>query len=156
MNELEKIVHYLVKQSLTAIKEKIGITDAILDYLAIFSKDQDEFQNLELAAQKLGEPVFQENNKTGHTYLLHAPIQTEAGPLKFLKVRLPDKTRPQRGAPDFKIHDYQTFKEKWLGSSGTFTLMPRKDYEMIEMKGEDVLIYFPSKTADERLGQNVG
>jgi hypothetical protein len=29
-------------------------------------------------------------------------------------------------------------------------LMIRKDYEMLELKGNDVLVYFPSKSFDER------
>ena len=28
--------------------------------------------------------------------------------------------------------------------------MIRKEYEMLELKGDDVLVYFPSKTFDER------
>jgi len=150
-DDLEKIINYIVNQGLAAIKEKTDETNAIIDYLAIFSKNQDEFKNLELVAKQLGEQVFKENDKTGPTFLLHKPFKTEAGSLKLLKIRLPDMTRPQRGAPDFKIDDYREFKNKWLGSSGTFTLMPRKSYEMIEMKGTDVLVYFPDKMSDDRL-----
>jgi hypothetical protein len=47
---------------------------------------------------------------------------------------------------------YFIFKNKWLGSSGDFTLMPRHDYEMIEVKGEDVLVYLPSVGGEERVG----
>jgi hypothetical protein len=151
IEELKKIVTYLVKQGLDAIKNNTDENQAIIDYVSIFSKDDDEFKNLELVAETMGVQVDKENIKTGKTYLLNEPIKTAAGELKLLKIRIPDATRPQRGAPDFKIPDYVLFKEKYLQTSGNFTLMTRKDYEMIEIKGVDVLVYVPSKTLSERM-----
>ena len=89
--------------------------------------------------------------KTGFTYLLNEPIKTPYGSLKLVKVRLPDPSRSQRGAPDFKLLDYQKFKEKFIRSSGDFTLMLKEEYEMIEIKGVDVLVYIPNKTLGERI-----
>jgi len=149
--ELKKIVTYLVKQGLDTIENNTDENQAVIDYVSIFSKDDNEFKNLELVAETMGVQVDKENIKTGKTYLLNEPIETPAGNLKLVKIRIPDATRPQRGAPDFKIQNYQQFKEKYLQSSGNFTLMTRKDYEMIEIKGVDVLVYVPSKTLGERM-----
>jgi hypothetical protein len=99
----------------------------------------------------MGEEVDQATALTGKTYLLDQPLTTPAGVLHLLKIRKPDDTRPQRGAPDFKIQNYAQFKEKYLRSSGSFTLMLKKDYEMIELKGVDVLVYLPDKTLGERM-----
>ena len=104
-----------------------------------------------LVAETLGEEIDKETAKTGRTFLLNEAMETSAGKLSLIKVRLPDPARPQRGAPDFKITNYEQFKEIYLQSSGNFTLMIRKDYEMIEIKGIDVLIYIPSKTVSERM-----
>ena len=149
--ELKKIVTYLVKQGLDTIENNTDENQAVIDYVSIFSKDDNEFKNLELVAETMGVQVDKENIKTGKTYLLNEPIETPAGNLKLVKIRIPDATRPQRGAPDFKIQNYQQFKEKYLQSSGNFTLMTRKDYEMIEIKGVDVLVYIPNKTLGERM-----
>lgn len=149
-NEFEKIVNYIADQGLTVFKNTDEKNPEI-DYLAIFSKDEDEYKELEKIVEALGEEMDKENHKTGRTFLLSEPIKTPAGILTSVKVRLPDATRPQRGAPDFKVHNYQQFKDKYLQSSGNFTLMVRKDYEMIEIKGVDVLVYVPSKTLGERM-----
>ena len=150
-NELEKIVNYIVEQGLFAIKSNTDEQEAIIDYVAIFSKDENEFKNLELVAETMGKEVDKETAKTGKTFLLNEPLNTPAGILSLIKIRKPDATRPQRGAPDFKIKNYQLFKNKYLQSSGNFTLMTRKDYEMIEIKGVDVLVYIPNKTLSERM-----
>jgi len=150
-NELKKIVDYIVEQGLSAIKNNTEEKQAVIDYLAIFSKDENEFKNLKLVAETMGVETDKENIKTGKTFLLDEPIETSAGKLRLLKIRKPDATRPQRGAPDFKIPDYIQFKEKYLQTSGNFTLMARKNYEMIELKGVDVLVYIPNITLGERM-----
>lgn len=148
---LEKIITYLVRQGLDTIKNNTDEDQVAIDYVSIFSKDDDEFKNLELVAETMGVQVDKENIKTGKTFLLDKSIETSAGELKLVKIRIPDATRTQRGAPDFKIPNYMQFKEKYLQTSGNFTLMTRKDYEMIEIKGVDVLVYVPSKTLSERM-----
>lgn len=156
MNEIEfnKIVSYLIGQGLDTLKNNTDENQAVVDYVAIFSKNDEEYKNLEQIAQTLGVQVDNENIKTGKTFLLNNPIETLAGELKFIKIRLLDATRPQRGAPDFKIPNYERFKERYLQTSGNFTLMIRKNYEMIEIKGVDVLVYIPSNTFSERLPAN--
>ena len=149
--DLEEIVNYIAKRGIEAIKTHTEEINPSLDYLAIFSKDEGEFKRLLQLVELLGEEIDKEVAKTGRTFLLHKPLSTSAGPLQVLKIRRPDPTRPQRGAPDFKISNYAEFKEKYLSTSGSFTLMIRKDYEMIELKGIDVLVYFPSLTLTERL-----
>lgn len=149
-NEFEKLVNYIANQGL-AVFENIDEKNPEIDYLAIFSKDGNEYKELEKIAKSLGEEMDKENHKTGRTFLLNEPMETPAGILTSVKVRLPDATRPQRGAPDFRVKNYQQFKDKYLQSSGNFTLMVRKDYEMIEIKGVDVLVYVPSQTLNERI-----
>lgn len=142
---LENIIHYLVKQAVEAIEANTEEKNLPVDYIAIFSKNEQEFKNLEQLVRPLGKEIDKQTSKTGLTFLLDQPIKTSAGLLKLLKVRKPDPTRSQRGAPDFRVHNYQQFKDKYLQKSGNFTLMIRKDFEMIELKGVDVLVYFPNK-----------
>jgi len=150
-SDVEKIVKYLIDQGLAAIHKRTNEKTPAIDYVAIFSKDENEFQELLAVAETMGKEVDQGTARTGKTYLLDQPLTTPAGVLYLLKIRKPDDTRPQRGAPDFKIQNYAQFKEKYLRSSGSFTLMLKKDYEMIELKGVDVLVYLPDKTLGERM-----
>jgi hypothetical protein len=148
--KLHDLINYIVDQGIKAIRTSTQETDYTLDYLAIFCKNEEEFQDLLKFSKELGSTTDEHLNRTGVTIHLKKPITTKAGALEFLKIRKPDPTRPQRGAPDFKIKNYQAFKEKYLPTSGSFSLLIRKDFEMIELKGVDVLVYFPSKTAKER------
>lgn len=151
--EIEEIVNYIVNHGLEAIRDNTDENALPLDYMGIFAKDDDEFEEMEKILKSLGTPGDKTATSTGLTCILNQPISTPAGPLKVLKIRKPDSTRPQRGAPDFRVSDYASFKEKYLPSGSNFSLMIRKDYEMLELKGDDVLVYFPSKSFGER--QNI-
>ncbi|MDD5567310.1 MAG: hypothetical protein PHH01_03900 [Patescibacteria group bacterium] len=150
--DLEKIVNDIVGHALQAVSVNTHEKDLPIDYMGIFSKDDNEFANLERLLMTLGKPGDKTATQSGSTFLLNEPLNTPAGPLKVLKVRKPDPTRPQRGAPDFRVIDYLAFKEKYFLSrqNSNFSLMIRKSYEMLELKGDDVLVYFPSKSFDER------
>ena len=149
-NQLEKIVKYITNQGTHAINNYTNETNFTIDYLAIFSKNESEYQELIQFVKKLGKETDPTKSKTGLTFLLDKPIKTSAGQLKYLKIRKPDPTRPQRGAPDFKINNYNKFKEKYLKKSGNFTLMAKDNFEMVELKGIDVLVYFPNKLSSKR------
>ncbi|MDP2631025.1 MAG: hypothetical protein Q8P56_06510, partial [Candidatus Uhrbacteria bacterium] len=149
------LVRYIVQRGMDAIHDTMGEQDATLDYLAIFAKDDTEYSDIERYLESLGEEVDKALGKTGRTFILNREIQTLAGPLFAIKIRKPDPTRPQRGAPDFRVKNYSELKDKFLSSSGNFTLMVRKEYEMMEIKGVDVLVYIPSKSFDERLKENI-
>jgi hypothetical protein len=148
--KFEKIIKHIVEHGIEAINANTDEFPVTLDYLAIFAEDEAEYQDMMEYTQEFGEIVDKHKAKSGKTILLKNPIKTEAGPLKVLKIRRPDPTRPQRGAPDFKVGEYEDFKKKYLMENGNFTLMLRKDFEMIELKGIDVLVYFPSKLFNER------
>lgn len=146
-----EIVQYVVDQGIRAIIDNTDLTTYEVDYVAIFCRDESEFIQLRDEVMTLGDEVDKEMIGTGNTYKLHIPIQTRAGLLSLVKIRKPDPTRPQRGAPDFRILDYQSFKEQYLMRSGNFTLMSRKEYEMVELKGIDVLVYIPNKPLSYRM-----
>lgn len=150
--KLQEIINYIAQQGLKTIKENTSNEQqAALDYLAIFSKDEDECKGIDRVLEPIGEDVDKEVSKTGRTFKLFEPLTTPVGPIYLLKVRRPDPTRPQRGAPDFRVPSYDQFKEKYLKDGGNMTLMIRSAYEMIEIKGVDVLVYIPSHPLSERL-----
>lgn len=149
-NQFKQLIEYLTAQGVKAIKENTDETEFQIDYVAIFANSDKEFGELLNIIRSLGSEKEIGTTKIGSTFLLNEPIQTEAGGVSYVKIRKYDPTRPQRGGPDFRIKNYAEFKKKYLQKSGNFTLMVRKDYEMIELKGIDVLVYFPSKVAEIR------
>jgi len=112
-NELEKIIFYLVKQGLMTLERFTDEKNGVIDYVAIFAKDENEFNDLLSVAETVGQEIDRETAKTGKTFLLNKPLDTTAGVLSLIKIRKPDDIRPQRGAPDFKIPDYQQFKNRY-------------------------------------------
>jgi hypothetical protein len=148
--KFNKIINYIAERGIEAVNANTDEFPVTIDYLSIFAKDEAEYQDLIEYTRELGKATDEKLAKTGKTIILKSPIETEAGLLKVIKIRKPDATRPQRGAPDFRVDDYQEFKSKYIMANGNFTLMLRADYEMIELKGVDVLVYFPSKLFDER------
>ncbi len=150
--DLGQIVNYIVNRGIEAIHDNTDEKDLPIDYMGIFSKDDAEFTRMEHLLSTLGKPGDKTASKSGPTFLLDEPLSTPAGLLKVIKVRKSDPTRPQRGAPDFRVNDYQAFKEKYFlsGTNSNFSLIVRKEYEMLELKGIDVLVYFPSSHFDIR------
>ena len=148
-NELVTLLEYIVSRGKEAIQQNTGLVDLPLDYVAIFTKDQAEFDRLKTFVSGIG--ILHDESKTGETYILKDIMPVLGFPLKVLKIRKPDITRPYRGAPDFRVNDYSAFKEKYI-QGGNFSLMVRKDFEMLELKGNDVLVYFPDKPVTQQLG----
>ncbi len=150
--DLENIINYIVNQGIKSVRENTDENALLLDYMGIFVKDDAEFVLINDLLKTLGTPGDKTATSTGVTYLLNEPIETSAGTLKVLKIRKPDPTRPQRGAPDFRVGDYLKFKKKYLSNGHNFSLIIRPEYEMMELKGIDVLVYFPSRSFDDRQG----
>lgn len=149
--ELEKLINSIVEKGIEAV-EKNGIeTDYQIDYVAIFAKDEKEFEEIDTILQTLATRDEKSGlASTGNTYRFSSFPETKAGLLQVVKIRKPDEARPQRGAPDFRVAQYRDFKNRYLSNNNNMTLMIRKDFEMIELKGKDVLVYFPSISFAER------
>ena len=115
--------------------------DAPVNYACIFSQSEKEYRDLEQEISKMGKVV--QETKMGNVYLLTEPIETVAGPVRIIKIRKPDPTRPERGDADFTVSDYRKFKREYLHTPG-FSLMERPEMEMIELVNQqfDVRAYF--------------
>ena len=143
-NEFFAIIDHIVHQGGLLLERYIKDDGLSLDYVAIFSQDEEEQKQLLEIAHKLGSVV--EETKTGLTFLLSQPYKTKKGNLRLVKIRYWDKNKPFRGAPDFRVNDYTSFKEKY-GRLPNMNLIDRKEYEMLELsdKNSDILVYFPSE-----------
>ncbi|MEI9887755.1 MAG: hypothetical protein WDN08_14880 [Rhizomicrobium sp.] len=122
---------------------------AAVNYVCIFSQNESEHASLVLIAKKIGTAL--ETTPTGPLYRIR--LRTDAGLLQVLKIRLPDKTRTERGDADFTVRDYTEFKKRYLGKPG-FRLIESKDYEMIELidAAATVRAYFSNPPIDRQLG----
>ena len=114
--------------------------NAAVNYVAVFAQNDLEYKKFIELAKQIGKVT--ETTKTGDLFVID-PIDTKSGKLQRLKVRMPDKTRPERGDADFTVADYQLFKQSCPTKIG-FSLIERDDYELIELidPAFDVRTYF--------------
>ena len=152
MNEINinDLVADVVKESYELKNKHTDEVNSPVNYACIFSQNDDEFNKLKKHADQIGRVI--EETPSGPLYHID-PIDTVSGPLKLLKIRQPDFTKPERGDADFTVGDYRIFKSKYL-SQDNFKLISRQDFEMIELVDPDfnVRTYFSHPPLDEQFG----
>jgi len=147
---LQKMVQEIVRKASELKDWHTDVRDAPVNYACVFSHSLEEYDELVWAAEKMGKAV--KETPTGPLFLI-GPLETVAGELRLLKIRLPDEERPERGDADFTVPDYGAFKAKYLPRAG-FRLIEREGFEMIELVDPkfDVRAYFSHPTLLELLG----
>jgi len=152
VEDLKALVQEIVKQACKLKDAHITETNATVNYAAIFAQSQQEYEKLLVAVKQIGKII--KETPTGPLFQIN-PLATVAGKLQLLKIRAPDKTRPERGDADFTITDYPAFKKTYLSKPG-FKLIERQDFEMIELIDLqfNVRAYFSYLPLDQQLGLN--
>lgn len=148
--DLKNIAKEIVRKA-SILKDKYtDQKEAPVSYVAIFCQNNDEFKEFTKIVKTFSSVINE--TSTGFHYKI-PPLDTVSGPLQILKIRIPDKTRPERGDADYNVEDYEEFKRKHLRLKG-FKLIERKDHEMIELMetGADVRVYFSNPHIDKVLG----
>jgi hypothetical protein len=149
--EFEKIVNYIVDEGERVKRKYLKEETGPVDYVGIFCRDEKEKQKLFTLIKTLG--IVVQETPTGPNFKLKTPILTKSGSTHFIKIRNTDPIKHQRGAPDFLVEDYYSFKKKYLGRKD-FNLINREIFEMIEIwdPDADVLVYFKNITMAQVLG----
>jgi hypothetical protein len=133
MNNLITTINSIVSRSGELKNKFTDASSAPVEFACIFCQNEQEYKQFTDSIKKLGKVV--EKTNSGFTYLLHKPIQTNAGPLRLVKIRKPDVSRTERGDADFNT-EYNVFKEKYQNNLG-FELVKRDTFEMIRLSSPD-------------------
>lgn len=122
-----------------------------IDYITIFSHSDSELTDSIAAGKAIGQQIDEHN---GPIFRLNQPITFPNGTLKYFRIRKPDIKRPQIGCGDFKVADYNNFKNKYLGQKN-FELFHGDgfDYLGIHDMTQSYLVYFPDKAITDDLGR---
>ena len=146
VNELDKLIKDIVVLA-TELKNKFTHeVSAPVNYACIFAQKQEEYEDLIRAAARLGTVIMEMT--TGLLFEL-------AGTLKWLKIRQPYPTRPERGDADFTVADFSGFKQAYLNKTGfKLIVRPQLKMEMIQLKqpGYKVRAYFSNPPLAKALG----
>jgi len=147
--ELEKMIQLIVSQAKKLKDKHIGEDESPVNYAAIFSQNNEEYESLLEAAKTFGDIVLK--TETGPLFKI-TPLNTIAGALKLVKIRKPDKSRPERGDADFTVDDYSKIK-KDFSDKENFKLIKRENFEMIELMDSEfnVRTYFSNPPLDKQL-----
>jgi len=155
--ELKNTIQSIVSQT-KKLKDKHLVEDnSKVNYVAIFSQSDNEYKDLLEVIKEIGGVAVDTSSlegfkaETGPLFKITL-LNTVAGSLKLVKIRKPDKTRPERGDADFTVDDYDKFKKEFLGKEG-FNLIKRGDFEMIEIVDSEfnVRVYFSSLPLEKQL-----
>ena len=118
-----------------------------IDFIDIFPISEEHRKLLDNEAIKIGKII--EKTERGNVYLLNTPLTTEYGQLSLLKVRFYDETRINwEAAADFVVKDRKVLEDK-VGKDPRFKYIVRPDWDAIEFKTKDTLIYFLNPLASE-------
>ena len=151
-DELKVITRKIVAEARKLNAAHTDEPNAPVNYACVFAQSQTEYEELIDAASHLGSVA--EDTATGPVFHI-APLATDAGTLRLLKIRRPDSKRPERGDADFTVANYETFKKTHLGRQG-WALIQRKNMEMLELidPAFEVLAYYSHPTLAEVLKLN--
>ncbi len=146
---LKLLVQDIVETAVRLKDAKTDLRGIFVGYACVFPQNDEEYRDFRQVVETIGKEI--KSTPTGSVYQI-PPIETVAGPLRILKVRIPDVTRTESGDADFNVPDYESFKESVLGQPG-FTLIPRGDFEMIELMDPeaDVRVYFSNPPVERQL-----
>jgi len=135
---IEEIIHINEKRIERDMKKFEDIK--FIDFIDIFPISEEHKEQLDNELKKIAKIIDQ--TEKGTFYLLDNPIDTKWGKLKFLKIRFFDESRLNwEAAPDFAVENWKELKDK-VGKMEGFSLYSRKEWDAVEYKSDDSLIYF--------------
>ncbi len=122
-------INYIVTRSVDLKNKYTDEVNAQVEFCDIFSRDNDEYQQLTEVINKIGKIVY--TAPTGNIYSLNKPIKTVAGLLSLVKIRKSDDNLHFRGDADFDT-DYPKLKQKYQNNP-YFELIVRHKFEMLRL-----------------------
>ncbi len=142
----------IIEKNLNRIEKDLLEIEGLqsIDFIDIFPKSEEHKIQLDDEVSKISKLL--EKTERGNIYLLNQPIQTNYGELKYLKIRYFDETRLNwEAAADFVVEDRDILMDK-VGKDKKYSYIKRSEWDAIEFKTENTLIYFLNPLASEVYG----
>ena len=122
-----------------------------IDFIDIFPTSENHKIMLDEEISKISKRV--KKTERGNVYFLNQPIETKYGKLEYIKIRIFDETRLNwEAAADFVIENRDVLKEK-VGKDNRYSYIKRQEWDAVEFKTKDTLIYFLNPLASEVYGK---
>ena len=143
------MIEEIIQKNLKRIEKDLNEIKDIqnIDFIDLFPISEEHRKILDEEAIKIG--MIIEKTERGNVYLLNTQLDTEYGKLSLVKVRFFDETRINwEAAADFVVKDRTVLEDK-VGKDPRFKYIVRPDWDAIEFKTKDTLIYFLNPLASE-------
>ncbi len=122
-----------------------------IDFIDIFPTSEKHKEQLDAEMIKIAKLL--KETERGNVYLLNQPIKTKYGELKYIKIRFFDQTRLNwEAAADFVVKDRSVLMNR-VGKDTRYSYIKREEWDAIEFKTSDTLIYFLNPLASEVYGK---
>lgn len=121
-----------------------------IDFIDIFPTSEEHKKQLDNEVSKISKLL--KETERGNVYLLNEPIKTKYGELRYIKIRYYDETRLNwEAAADFVVNDRNILMNK-VGKDERYSYIKRTEWDAIEFKTNDTLIYFLNPLASKVYG----
>ena len=143
------IIEDIIERNLKRIEKDLTEIEDIqsIDFIDLFPISEEHRIQLDEEAALIGRIV--KETERGNVYLLNNPIKTRYGELSLIKVRFFDETRTNwEAAADFDVKDRKALEDK-VEKDSRFKYIARPDWDAVEFKTEDTLVYFLKPLASE-------
>lgn len=143
------MLYEIIKKNLKRIEPDLNTIEGLqhIDFMDIFPTSEEHKIQLEQELSSLS--ALLEKTERGNVYLLDEAIPTKYGKLKMVKIRFFDKSRLNwEAAADFVVKDRDVLMNK-VGKDERFSYIERPEWDAVEFKTENTLIYFLNPLASE-------
>ena len=149
---LYNIIDKNLKRIENDLKEIEGLK--CIDFIDIFPASEEHKVELDQELDAISKIL--KKTERGIVYSLNNPINTKYGELKYVKIRFFDETRLNwEAAADFVVEDRNVLLDK-VGKDSRFKYIERPDWNAVEFKTDNTLIYFLKPLASEVYINNNG
>ena len=147
------MLNEIIEKNLNRIENDLIEIEGLqrIDFIDIFPTSEKHKEQLDAEMIKIAKLL--KETERGNVYLLNQPIKTKYGELKYIKIRFFDQTRLNwEAAADFVVKDRSVLMNK-VGKDTRYSYIKREEWDAIEFKTSDTLIYFLKPLASEVYGK---
>lgn len=139
----------IIAKNLNRIEQDLQEIEGLknIDFIDIFPISEEHKLQLEEEIEGIANLEFK--TERGNIYTLIKPLDTKYGKLRWIKIRYFDESRLDwEATADFVVDNRNILLDK-LDKDKRFTYIKRDDWDAIEFKTDNTLIYFLNPLASE-------
>lgn len=147
------MLYEIIERSLKRIEPDLSEIEGLqnIDFMDIFPISEEHKIQLDQELSFIS--TLLEKTERGNIYSLHEAISTKYGKLKYIKIRFFDESRLNwEAAADFVAKDRSILLDK-VGEDERFSYIERPEWNAVEFKTDNTLIYFLNPLASEVYGK---